>query len=169
MDLVSRALVSFLYRIYTRMFLIIGPTYIYIYIDIYIYISLSLSLYICLSHSFSSGPGFQGPGFISVQNIYKDVSDNWSHIYIYIHRHIYIYIGNIGLFHSFSSGPGFQGPGLCWHVILSLIFLWWLGIFHFPKHFEVKETTTWSATVKTLERPGLAAHRLWAQKQSGGT
>ena len=24
----------------------------------------------------TSGPGFQGPGFISIQNIYKDVSDN---------------------------------------------------------------------------------------------
>ena len=81
----------------------------------------------------TSGPGFQGPGFISVQDIYKDVSDNWSHTHTYIYIlifkyidilciHIYIYIYTyICLFHSFSSGPGFQGPGLCWHVFF-LIF-----------------------------------------------
>ena len=69
---------------------------------------------------------FPGPWFHFAQDIYKDVSDNWSHTHIYIFMfqyidilciHIYIYIYTcICLFHSFSSGPGFQGPGLCWHV-----------------------------------------------------
>ena len=47
---------------------------------------------------FASGLGFEGSGFIFVNNICKEV---------------YHDLSQICLFHSFSSGPGFQGRGVC--------------------------------------------------------
>ena len=144
---------------------------LYIYIHMYIYIYT----YICLFHSFSSGPGFQGPGFICVQTYtrrFTTIDPTYIYIFIYVYVCIYIYIFiekntyrtytymKIYLFISlilqwtWFPAPWFvltcfpyfpvvvRCPNSCWCHIL------------FPK---AQSMWTWSATVKTLERPGLAA------------
>ena len=85
-DLVSRALVSFLYRIYTKMFLIIDPTYVYrhiIYIFTYVYIYF-LFISLILKWTWFPGSWFH----LCTKHIQEGSPRSIPYIYIFIFMYI---------------------------------------------------------------------------------